>query len=206
MALERVVGPISAIPRESASILPPQRLLLADTRTELADLLSAAQAALPHDVAQVRAYVSRAYDVLTAARNNAGSEFHQTSSAGGRLMEWQLRRVLAMVESRLPERFAVSELAQAARLGPSQFTRAFRTSVGVTPYAYIIQRRVARAKRHMLTTQDALVGIALDCGFADQAHFSRVFRRHVGQGPSLWRRSQSAPADLDGSEHAAMDH
>ena len=121
-------------------------------------------------------------------------------------MEWQLCRVLAIIESRLSERFVVSDIAHAVRLEPSQFTRAFRASIGLPPHVYVIQRRVERAKRLMLASRQALSSVALDCGFADQAHFSRVFRRHVGQAPFSWRRSHMAFAGLDLSEDPATGH
>ena len=47
----------------------------------------------------------------------------------------------------------------------------------------------------MLSTDAPLSEIALDCGLADQAHLSRLFRRIVGETPRAWRRARSAPPD-----------
>jgi AraC family transcriptional regulator len=109
-------------------------------------------------------------------------------SVPGGLATWQLRRIQALVESRLETRVDVAQLAAAVRLSPSHFTRAFKRSVGSSPHAYILERRVARAKELMVTTSDPLSDIALASGMADQAHFCRVFRRFVGESPSVWRR------------------
>jgi AraC family transcriptional regulator len=118
------------------------------------------------------------------------------SPVPGGLAVWQMRRIQALVEARLETRVDVSELAAAVRLSPSHFTRAFKRSIGSSPYAYILERRIARAKALMVTTSDPLSDIALASGMADQAHFCRVFRRFVGESPSAWRR-RSAAADHD---------
>jgi AraC-like DNA-binding protein len=61
--------------------------------------------------------------------------------------------------------------------------------------AAVIRRRVERAQGLMLSTDAPLSAIALDCGLADQAHLSRLFRRIVGESPRAWRRARlGAPA------------
>lgn len=104
------------------------------------------------------------------------------------LAPWQALRVRAHVEAALADDIPVSRLAQIARLSSSHFARAFRASFGVTPAAYVVARRVERAKLMMLDTSGSLSQISLDCGFTDQSHLSRAFRRHVGQPPGQWRR------------------
>jgi AraC-like DNA-binding protein len=44
----------------------------------------------------------------------------------------------------------------------------------------------------MLSTKDPLAQIALGCGLADQSHFSRLFKKHIGQCPQAWRRESMA--------------
>jgi AraC family transcriptional regulator len=58
----------------------------------------------------------------------------------------------------------------------------------VTFHRYIYQRRVERAQKMMVTTDQPVCQIARRCGFADQSHFARVFRRLVGPSPADWRR------------------
>jgi AraC-like DNA-binding protein len=114
--------------------------------------------------------------------------------AGGRrhapsgLAPWQALRVRSYVEAALADDINVGRLAQIARLSSSHFARAFRATFGVTPAAYVVARRVERAKLLMLGTSGPLSQISLDCGFTDQSHLSRAFRRHVGQPPGQWRR------------------
>jgi len=74
------------------------------------------------------------------------------------------------------------------RLSAGHFCRAFKRSLGVAPVAYIAGRRVACAQHLMLATDEPLSQIALACGFYDQAHLTRVFRRYAGTSPHDWRR------------------
>lgn len=104
------------------------------------------------------------------------------------LAPWQMLRVRDHIESGLSGAIDVACLARIAKLSASHFARAFRASFGATPAAYVAVRRVERAKTLMLQTTEPLCRISLDCGFTDQSHLSRVFRRAVGQSPSQWRR------------------
>jgi AraC-like DNA-binding protein len=63
--------------------------------------------------------------------------------------------------------------------------------LGLSPTAYVAIRRVERAKALMSSTREHLSEIALVCGFADQPHFSRSFRRIVGISPGRWRRNHA---------------
>jgi AraC family transcriptional regulator len=73
-------------------------------------------------------------------------------------------------------------------LSKCHFSRAFKQTVGSSPMAYVAVRRVERAKLMMTSTGQRLTDIALACGFADQSHLNRYFRRVVGVSPGLWRR------------------
>jgi transcriptional regulator GlxA family with amidase domain len=104
------------------------------------------------------------------------------------LAPWQVIKVRDYVEAELPEAIQVARLAAIARLSASHFARSFKASFGVTPAAYVVVRRVERAKSMMLETGAPLCLISVDCGFTDQSHLSRAFRRRVGESPSQWRR------------------
>jgi len=80
-------------------------------------------------------------------------------------------------------------MARVAARSVCYFSRAFKVSFGETPHAYVMRRRVRRAQELMLNSDEPLSHIALACGFADQAHLSRLFRREVGATPSAWRRA-----------------
>jgi AraC family transcriptional regulator len=106
----------------------------------------------------------------------------------GGLANWQAKRVLAYVEANLGSKIAVRALAELVDLSKSHFAREFKRSVGFSPMAYVSTRRVERAKLMMTSTQECLADVALACGFTDQPHLTRYFRRLVGTTPGVWRR------------------
>jgi AraC-like DNA-binding protein len=73
------------------------------------------------------------------------------------------------------------------------FNVAFRKSVGDSPHQYIIRRRIERAQGLMLSTDLSLSEIAAQCGLADQAHLTRLFRKVAGESPAAWRRARANP-------------
>ena len=110
------------------------------------------------------------------------------------LAPWQVRRVLAHIDANLSTPIRNKELAALARLSPFHFNVAFRNSVGNSPHEHIMRRRVERAQGLMLSTDKALSEIAAECGLADQPHFTRLFRRFVGESPAAWRRARANPS------------
>jgi AraC family transcriptional regulator len=157
----------------------------ADLPDVLAVLVREARNFLPYDPSGAEQRLDRAAALLAAVRSEAEPA---PAPASGGLAPWQVLRLKALIEERLGERLPTAILASAVRLSPSHFARAFRTSFDESPHAYVMYRRMARAKRLMIETDMALSEVALSCGLADQAHFSRVFRRLEGDAPSAWRR------------------
>ncbi len=113
-----------------------------------------------------------------------------SSVARGGLANWQLRKVEDHVERELDGTIAVEALAEIARLSVGHFCRAFKASTGQTPHAFIIAKRLRRAQSLILASDDPLSRIAVSCGFTDQPHLTRLFRRELGTTPLAWRRSQ----------------
>jgi AraC-like DNA-binding protein len=109
----------------------------------------------------------------------------------GGLARWQINRVRGFIEEHLTERIRVADLSALAKSSPSYFSSAFKRTFGVSPHAYVIRRRVRQAAELMLSGDAPLSEIAIHCGFADQAHFSRQFRRTMGRTPSAWRRERA---------------
>jgi AraC family transcriptional regulator len=110
------------------------------------------------------------------------------------LAPWQVARVVRFIDANLSQKIGVGDFAAIARLSSGHFARAFRATVGETPYAYVIRRRIEHAQDLVLRTDKPLAQIALDCGLADQAHMTRLFRRVVGVSPGAWRRAHGTAA------------
>jgi AraC family transcriptional regulator len=109
------------------------------------------------------------------------------------LAPWQLRKVLTHIEANLSTPMRNKDLAIVARLSEFHFNVAFRNSVGEAPHRYLMRRRVERAQGLMLSTEKPLSEIAIECGMADQAHLTRLFRKIVGESPAAWRRARANP-------------
>ncbi len=78
------------------------------------------------------------------------------------------------------------ELEALTGLTRYELARQFRLMCGTSPYRYLLMRRLDFA-RHQLTQGRSLVEVALEAGFADQAHFSRMFKATFGITPALYR-------------------
>lgn len=72
-----------------------------------------------------------------------------------------------------------------------QLVRGFARSFGLTPHAYIVQRRLDAARR-LIAAGTGLADAASDCGFADQSHFTRVFVRRYGLTPGSYAEVMDA--------------
>jgi AraC-like DNA-binding protein len=107
-----------------------------------------------------------------------------------------MRASLAFVRSLLDEHSAeplpLRALAEAARMSPFTLNRTFREQYGLPPHEYLNLVRVKRGQDLLRRGDRPLAELALDLGFADQAHFTRIFKRHVGVPPGRYRGSSVA--------------
>ena len=106
----------------------------------------------------------------------------------GQLAPWQLRRVTDYLAAHLAEDIPLQILSDLVKLSRSYFSRAFKVSTGLAPHQWLLQARISKAKQLLLETDRPLAQIAIDVGFADQAHFTRTFRREAGESPGAWQR------------------
>lgn len=109
-------------------------------------------------------------------------------STGG-LAPSALRRCVEFIETHLEGNLRLNDLAREAGISTSHLIRSFRQSTGKTPYQFLLQQRVERARSLIRDHRVPLTEIALASGFADQHHLARVFRRFTGVTPSGYRRS-----------------
>jgi AraC-like DNA-binding protein len=160
--------------------------------TVLTKLLDSAQQALAGDIQEARHFIVRAADLLNAeVERREANQHREAVEALNRqlhLAPWQTRRVLEFIEANLTETIRIEELAAVAHLSARQFSRAFHSDFGEAPYAYVVRRRIERAKEIMLLTDEPLANIAAQVGLSDQPHLTRLFHRIVGESPANWRR------------------
>lgn len=107
----------------------------------------------------------------------------------GSLAPWQMRRLRDFIEAHMESNPSIVRLARECGLSPSHFASAFRQTTGMAPHQWLLRSRIARAKSMLRDTELGLAEIALECGFCDQGHLSRVFSRLENCSPSAWRRA-----------------
>lgn len=118
---------------------------------------------------------------------------HYTSSPAAapedaaRLSPRQLRQALDFIEENLAGDISLPQIAQAAGLSPFHFARQFKATVGVPPHAYLLERRIERARQLLTGTSLSIAEIAIRVGFANQSHLTRHFRRLTGTTPARFR-------------------
>ena len=103
----------------------------------------------------------------------------------GRVKPW-LRGVHDHVRDSAPQRFTLGELAEHAGVHPVHLARSFKRVYGSTVCQYGRYVRVEWAAKQLLAGEP-IGRVALDAGFADQSHFTREFRRHLGVTPARYR-------------------
>jgi AraC family transcriptional regulator len=103
-----------------------------------------------------------------------------------------LVRVKEFIDVQIPHEITISDLSAVAGLSRYHFIRAFKDTVGCTPYQYILSERFRRA-RSLLSRPDLSLGdVARAVGFSDSSHLSRVFRKFAGVTPIAFRREIGA--------------
>lgn len=121
---------------------------------------------------------------------------HPVLAARGGLPAWKIKKVMEYIEGHLDSSIGLQDLAFLAGLSPWHFCRAFRISQNQSPHGFVMRRRIARSQALMATTSAPLADIALECGFADQAHFSRVHTKLMGLAPRAWRRTRQDAEEI----------
>jgi AraC-like DNA-binding protein/DNA-binding MarR family transcriptional regulator len=107
----------------------------------------------------------------------------------GGLAPWQLRRATEYMAEHLADTVLLKDLADQTGLSPSRFGRAFKLSMGISPHRWQMNLRVLEAQEMLREGTRSQADIALATGFAEQSHFSRVFKEVVGVPPGIWQRA-----------------
>lgn len=92
------------------------------------------------------------------------------------------------IQQHLSQRLSVADLARHACLSEAHFNDCFRQQAGVTPYQYLLNKRLRAAQQLLLSTRLPLSEIADQTGFSTQSSLSHAFRRSFGHPPSALRR------------------
>jgi AraC family transcriptional regulator len=126
--------------------------------------------------------------LLWEIRHAADPNSLELNVARGGLTAPQLRRVKEFVDAHIAKGIGVSELASLAGLSQFHFIRAFKHSVGRSPYQYVLSMRIGAAKAMLLKGDLSIADVALAVGFSDASQLNRVFQKIMGVTPTAFRR------------------
>ena len=103
------------------------------------------------------------------------------------LSRWQETRAKEFLVAHALDNVSIAAVAEACNLSRGYFIRAFKETTGRTPHRWLMDHRLDMAKELLLGSLP-IADIALQCGFADQSHLTRVFTNIIGMPPGTWRR------------------
>ncbi|MFP0198369.1 AraC family transcriptional regulator [Pseudomonas sp. PHC1] len=99
---------------------------------------------------------------------------------------FKLERAADFIRQHCTDLLSLDDICAAAELSPSYLIRAFKQHYGMTPHAFVVNQRIQFA-RECLRRGQLIADVALEAGFADQAHFQRAFKQHLAATPGQYR-------------------
>jgi AraC-like DNA-binding protein len=106
---------------------------------------------------------------------------------GGQLRDFYIQEAITFMEHNYAREITVEELASVCKLNRSYFSKLFKDSMGCPPQEFLIRLRLSKAAELMKTTTQSIGNISTLCGYPNQLHFSRAFKKRYGMSPREWR-------------------
>jgi AraC family transcriptional regulator len=153
----------------------------------VATLLETARHEFKRDPDSAMASLAKASTIL---RSGIARHSEAIGSASGGLAGWQIERVRAFIDNNLHRTIHNKELSTVARRSAAHFARSFKKSLGKSPHAFVMAKRLEKACDLMITSSAPLSEIAWSVGFSDQSHLCKRFKQTFGESPSHWRRER----------------
>ena len=135
-------------------------------------------------------YIDSLTNVLAVnlLRQHATTKPNLPTYTGG-LPLHQLQQILDYIDTHLDRDIKLTDLAKLLDISQFHFSHLFKQSIGMSPYQYLLQQRVERAKQLLKQKDRLIVDIALECGFNSHSHLSKKFRQFTGMTPKEYRAS-----------------
>jgi AraC-like DNA-binding protein len=100
-------------------------------------------------------------------------------------------RVKNYLDNRITSQVSLLELGEMVKKSKAHVIRTFKKAIGVTPYAYFLDRKIAHAKILLAHSNTKVKDVAENLGFSDEYYFSNVFKQKTGLSPSAYRREKA---------------
>jgi AraC family transcriptional regulator len=105
----------------------------------------------------------------------------------GGLPQRQVSQVLDYIHDHLEQDIKLADLAVLLDMSQFHFSHVFKQAIGISPYQYLLQQRIERAKQLLKESDCSIMEIALSCGFNSHSHLSKQFRQLTGMTPTAYR-------------------
>lgn len=105
----------------------------------------------------------------------------------GRGFDSRIRVAVDFIESNFLKDISLLDLGHACGLGTTRLVHLFKSETGYTPYAYVVRRRLRHALQLLRAAKMPIAHVAIESGFSDQQHMTRLFSQHLGQTPKSFR-------------------
>ncbi len=115
---------------------------------------------------------------------------HTIEKYTGGLPNYKLRQVVDYINAHLDHNLGLASLAELVQMSHYHFGRLFKQSTGVTPYQYLIECRLERAKSLLVNTDSSIAEIAKRTGFSSHSHLTRLFCKHLSVTPHQYKQMQ----------------
>jgi AraC family transcriptional regulator len=170
----------------SAAPLEPERLRLGLVDAHVVDLVQRLRAQAVAGQPWGSLYVeSLSLALASYVQGRYAGPVHVVERGSG---AFPVESLVAFVEENLGSNIGLVELAAVAGYSANHFARLFKRAFGVSPHRYVLERRIERAKAILRDPRRSLAEVALECGFASQAHFNTAFKAKAGVTPGAYRK------------------
>lgn len=142
-----------------------------------------------HGTATEKLYIESLANLLAVhlLKNYLNYDLEITHS-NQRLPKRKLKLVLDYIEENLEQKIKLSDLADITGIGKFYFCHLFKNSMAISPYKYVLQQRVSRAKKLLKYSNSSICDISFECGFSNQNNFAKHFKELMGKSPLKYRK------------------
>ena len=102
-----------------------------------------------------------------------------------------IENAIEFMDNNCCRNLTLEEIADHVYLSRIYFHKLFVSATGRTPYQYLLERRLAYAKKLLITTDLTVGEITRECGFSSQSYFNQIFRRELGCTPIEYKKQMS---------------
>jgi AraC family transcriptional regulator len=141
-------------------------------------------------------YMQNLLSLVTNYYINNYSNYKQLQSGSlktSKINTGDMELIDSYIHDRLDQKISIEALAETLHYSKYYFLREFKKFKGITPYQYIIEKKIIKAKELLANHTNTISSVAFDLGFNDQSYFTNVFKNHFGLTPGQYQKQLLSP-------------